>query len=116
MALFHYRNTVTVGNQNHLLRCKTSKWHKNYYFQIIVKTKCNILSIFAFKNYENFTHHNLEKLCPWPWPRPFLSLVSRGSILKKSIFGLDLGLELFSESLAWKAVSWTPTLVICTDE
>ena len=30
-------------------------------------------------------------LCPWPWPRAFLSLASRGSVLRKAVLGLGLG-------------------------
>ena len=30
-------------------------------------------------------------LCPWPWPRAFLSLASRVSVLGKAVFGLGLG-------------------------
>ena len=38
----------------------------------------------------------LENTCgcvlgPWPWPRAFLSLSSRGSVLKKAVLGLGLG-------------------------
>ena len=32
---------------------------------------------------------------PWPWPRAFLSLVSRGCVLEKSVLGLGLGLGFF---------------------
>ena len=36
-------------------------------------------------------------LCPWLWPRTFLSLASRGSVLGKAVLGLEffcvLGLE-----------------------
>ena len=34
-------------------------------------------------------------LSPWPWPRPFLSLASRGPVLEKLVFGHGLGLEFF---------------------
>ena len=30
-------------------------------------------------------------LGPWPWPRAFLSLTSRGSVLGKAVLGLGLG-------------------------
>ena len=38
----------------------------------------------------------LESTCacvlgPWPWPRAFLSLASRGSVLGKAVLGLGLG-------------------------
>ena len=70
---------------------------QNYFFRIIIKNlmKCSILSTFAFKNYDKFADHNLEKLCPrsltstiavlglervsprkvglWPWPGIFWS-------------------------------------------
>ena len=29
----------------------------------------------------------------WPWPRAFLSLASRGTVLEKAVLGLGLGLE-----------------------
>ena len=31
------------------------------------------------------------RLCPWPSPRAFLSLTSRGSVLKRAVLGLGLG-------------------------
>ena len=31
------------------------------------------------------------RLCPWPWPRAFLSLASRGSVLGRAVLGLGLG-------------------------
>ena len=68
---------------------------KNYCFRIIIKnlTKRNILSTFALKNNGKFTNQNLEKVCLWFWPRPrpFLSLASRRSVLKKSVLGPGLG-------------------------
>ena len=42
-------------------------------------------TLLALKNTEKFAYHNLEKFCPWP--RQFLSFVSRRSVL-----GLDLGI------------------------
>ena len=38
----------------------------------------------------------LENICacvlgPWPWPRAFLSLVSKGYVLGKAVLGLGLG-------------------------
>ena len=35
------------------------------------------------------------RLCPWPWPRAFLSLALRGSVLGKPVLGLRLGLGFF---------------------
>ena len=32
-----------------------------------------------------------RKGCPWPWPRAFLSLASRVSVLGKAVLGLGLG-------------------------
>ena len=29
------------------------------------------------------------RLCPWPWPRAFLSLASRGSVLGRAVLGLE---------------------------
>ena len=42
----------------------------------------------------------LESTCacvlgPWPWPRAFLSLASRVSVLGKAVLGLGLGLGFF---------------------
>ena len=84
---------------------------KNYYFRIIIKNfkKCNILNIFAFKNYGKFADNNLEKLCP----RSLNSTIP--------VFGLE-GVSprkvgpwprIFFESLALasKVVSSTPPLV-----
>ena len=43
------------------------------------------------KNYGKFAPI-IKKNCvlgPWRWPRPFLSLTSRGSILKNVVLGLE---------------------------
>ena len=47
-------------------------------------TKCDILNTFALKNNENLPIIIFEKLCPW-----FLALASRGSVLEKSVLGLE---------------------------
>ena len=31
------------------------------------------------------------RLCPWPWPQAFLSLASRGSVLRRAVLGLSHG-------------------------
>ena len=41
------------------------------------------------KNFCDFGEH--LRLCPWPWPRAFLSLASRVSVLGKAVLGLGLG-------------------------
>ena len=48
----------------------------------------------------------LENTCacvlgPWPWPRAFLSLASRGSVLGKAVLGLGLGLGFFLCPWPW---------------
>ena len=48
------------------------------------------------------------RLCPWPWPRAFLSLASRVSVLGEAV--LDLGLGFFFVSLASSLVFSTPPL------
>ena len=40
-------------------------------------------------------------LGPWPWPRAFLSLASRGSVLGKAALGLGLGLGFFLCPWPW---------------
>ena len=35
------------------------------------------------------------RMCPWPWPRAFLSLASRGSVLGKAVLALGLGFFCF---------------------
>ena len=40
------------------------------------------------KNFCDFWEH--LRLCPWPWPRAFLFLVSRVSVLGKAVLGLGL--------------------------
>ena len=57
----------------------------------------------------------LENTCPcvlgpWPWPRAFLSLASRGSVLGKAVLGLGLGFFFVSLALASSLVSSTPPL------
>ena len=39
-----------------------------------------------YKNFGKFAYHNFQKLCHWP--RPFLPLASRGSVLEKSVLNL----------------------------
>ena len=56
----------------------------------------------------------LESTCacvlgPWPWPRAFLSLASRVSVLGKAVLGL--GFLLLSLALASSLVSSTPPLM-----
>ena len=49
-------------------------------------------------------------LSPWPWPRAFLSLTLRGSLLRRA--SLDLGLEFFVfVALASSVVPSTPHLI-----
>ena len=51
---------------------------------------------FALKNIQSLptiTFFFNFVLGPWLWPRPILSLASRGSVLKKSVLGF--GLEFF---------------------
>ena len=48
----------------------------------------------------------LESTCacvlgPWPWPRAFLSLASRVSVLGKAVLGLSLGLGFFLCHWPW---------------
>ena len=40
-------------------------------------------------------------LGPWPWPRAFLSLASRGSVLGKAVLGLGLGFFLCPWPWPW---------------
>ena len=50
-------------------------------------------------------------LSPWPWPRAFLSLASRASVLGKAVLGLGLGFFFVSLALASSLVSSTPPLI-----
>ena len=120
MALFHCHDTATVRIQHQWLTCKLQNginyYLKNYHSRIIIKnlTKCNILSIFAFKNYGKFADRKLKNLCPHnPWPQQFQSLASRGSALEKSVLGLGLGFvfESLVLVLASNVVSLTPLLI-----
>ena len=59
----------------------------------------------------------LENTCacvlgPWLWPREFLSLASRGSVLGRAVLGLCLGFFFVSLALASSIVSSTPTLIL----
>ena len=60
-------------------------------------TKCNNLKTFALKSNGKFVDYNLENCIfgPWPWLSPFLTLTSRGSILKKPVLNFDLGFGFF---------------------
>ena len=48
-----------------------------------------LLRFFCTQNNRKFANHKLEKLYPWPWSRPFLSLASKGSVLEKLVLGLE---------------------------
>ena len=58
-------------------------------------------------------------LGPWPWPRAFLSLASRGSVLEKAVLGLGLGLGIFLCPWPWPRALcprlhlWTIGLPVC---
>ena len=70
-----------------------------------MKNFCEDLFFFFFgdrlKNFcEDLFFFFLESTCacvlgPWPWPRAFLSLASRVSVLGKAVLGLGLGLGFF---------------------
>ena len=47
------------------------------------------------KNFKTLFLEEHLRLCPWPWPRAFLSLVSRGCVLEKPVLGLGFGLGFF---------------------
>ena len=56
------------------------------------------LALVLWRTLENFFWRPffLESTCacvlgPWPWPRAFLSLASRGSVLGKAVLGIGLG-------------------------
>ena len=51
----------------------------------------NELEIAWKKFLKTFFFGNRLRLCPWPWPRAFLSLASRGSVLGKAVLCLSLG-------------------------
>ena len=62
----------------------------------------------------------LESTCacvlgPWPWPRAFVSLASRVSVLGKAVLGLCLGFFFVSLALASSLVSSTPPLAATLD-
>ena len=47
------------------------------------------------------------RLCPWgpwPWPRAFLSLASRVSVLGKAVLGLGLGFFLCPWPWSWPRI------------
>ena len=58
----------------------------------------------------------LESTCacvlgPWPWPRAFLSLASRVSVLGKAVLGFGLGFFFVSLALTSSLASSTPPLI-----
>ena len=62
------------------------KFGKNFFFwRSLAKFFGSLLFLFFFGE-----HLRLVSLVPWPWPRAFLALASRGSVLEKSILGLGL--------------------------
>ena len=60
---------------------------KNFFLEIAWK---KFLKIFFF----SFFREHL-RLSPWYWPRPFLSLASRGSVLGRPVLGLGLRFFLY---------------------
>ena len=75
-----------------------------------LKNFCEDLFFFFWRSPKKFCEDLffllfLESTCacvfgPWPWPRAFLSLASRVSVLGKAVLGLGLGLGFFFVSLA----------------
>ena len=62
------------------------------------KILCTPMNRRSPKNFfEDLFFREHLRLCPWPWPRAFLFLASRGSVLGKAVLGLGvfcvLGLE-----------------------
>ena len=60
----------------------------------------------GLKNFCEDLFFFLESTCacvlgPWPWPRAFLSLASRVSVLGKAVLGLGLGLGFFLCPWPW---------------
>ena len=51
-------------------------------------------------------------LCPWPWPRAFLSLASRASVLGMAVLGLGLGFFLCPWLWSWPR-ALCPRLHLC---
>ena len=54
-------------------------------------------------------------LGPWPWPRAFLSLASRVSVLGKAVLGLGLGLGFFLCPWPWPR-ALCPRLHLCHEQ
>ena len=66
------------------------------------------------KIFEDFFSENTCAcvLGPWPWPRAFLSLASRGSVLEKAVLGLGLGFFLCPWPWPWPR-ALCPRLHLC---
>ena len=66
---------------------------RNYYFRIYYHQKLNELqylkTLLRLKIMENLPTRIKKNSILGPWPRPFLFLASRGSVLEKSVLGLE---------------------------
>ena len=81
-----------------------------FFFGDRLKNFCEDLFFFFF-----FFFWRALALCvlgPWPWPRAFLSLASRVSVLGKAVLGFGLGLGFFLCPWPWPR-ALCPRLHLC---
>ena len=77
---------------------------KNYFLHCFLGDRLKNL-------FEDLFFGEHEHLCPCPWPRAFLSLASRVSVLGRAVLGLGLGFFV-SLALASSLVSSIPPLIV----
>ena len=84
-----------------------------------LKNFCEDLFFFFWRSPEKFLWRPFFfffgehlRLCPCPWPRAFLSLASRVSVLGKAVLGLGLGLGFFLCPWPWPP-ALCPWLHLC---
>ena len=71
---------------------------KTFFFFLEIAWKIFVKTFFFFFFWRALA---LCVLGPWPWPRAFLSLASRVSVLGKAVLGLGLGLGFFLCPWPW---------------
>ena len=72
MTSLHVICGLGLPNQKLWPRLKIGDYLKNFFEDLFLENTCG------------------RVLGPWPWPRAFLSLASRGSVLGKAVLGLGL--------------------------
>ena len=98
LALASKVKSLTLASKPQVLEsCPVLGSRTTLYFELLkfCRSPEKIFEAFFWRSPENFSEDLFFgvhlRLCPWPSPRAFLSLASRGSVLKGAVLGLGLG-------------------------